>query len=70
MAPAGTPADIVNLIQRELAAALKDPVVKKRMNDMGVTPGGMLPAEFATYLSKERETYRTLSAKTGLKVDQ
>ena len=70
MAPAGTSADIVNLIQRELAAALKDPVVKKRMNDMGVTPGGMLPAEFATYLSKERETYRTLSAKTGLKVDQ
>ena len=70
MAPAGTSADIVNLIQRELAVAFKDPAVQKRMNDMGVIHGGMSPAEFATYLSKERETYRNLSAKTGLKVDQ
>ena len=28
------------------------------------------PAEFATYLAAERETYKSLSAKTGLKVDQ
>jgi tripartite-type tricarboxylate transporter receptor subunit TctC len=70
MAPKGTPAEIVNLIQRELSAALKDPAVQKRLSDMGVVPGGMPPAEFATYLAAERETYKSLSAKTGLKVDQ
>jgi tripartite-type tricarboxylate transporter receptor subunit TctC len=70
MAPKGTPAEIVNLIQRELSAALKDPAVQKRLSDMGVVPGGMPPAEFAAYLAAERETYKGLSAKTGLKVDQ
>jgi len=70
MAPKGTPAEIVNLIQRELSAALKDPAVQKRLSDMGVVPGGMPPAEFAAYLAAERETYKSLSAKTGLKVDQ
>ncbi len=70
MAPRGTPSEIVNLLQRELSAALKDPAVQKRLNDMGVVPGGMPPAEFATYLAAERETYKGLAAKTGLKVDQ
>ena len=70
MAPRGTPAEIVNLLQRELAAAFKDPEVQKRMNDMGVVPGGMPPQEFAAYLAAERETYKGLAAKTGLKVDQ
>lgn len=70
MAPKGTPAEIVNLIQRELSAALRDPAVQKRLNDMGVVPGGMPPVEFAAYLAAERETYKSLAAKTGLKVDQ
>lgn len=69
MAPRGTPSDIVNLLQRELSAALKDPAVQKRMHDMGVVPGGMPPAEFAKYLESERETYRKLASKTGLRVD-
>ncbi|MGE0314300.1 MAG: Bug family tripartite tricarboxylate transporter substrate binding protein [Lautropia sp.] len=69
MAPAGTPADIVNLLQREVAAALKEPEVGKRLASMGVAAGGSTPAEFAAYLAAERKTYAELSAKTGLKVD-
>jgi len=69
MAPAGTPADVVTLLHRELAASLKDPAVQKKMNDMGVVPGGNTPAEFSVYLADERATYKALSAKTGLKVD-
>ena len=70
MAPGGTPPQVIDLLQRTLAEAFKDPAVQKRMNDMGVVPGGMPASEFRTYLAKERETYKTLSAKTGLKVDQ
>jgi tripartite-type tricarboxylate transporter receptor subunit TctC len=70
MAPRGTPGDIVSLLQRELSAALKEPSVQKRLNDMGVVPGGMSSADFAVYLSTERETYKNLAAKTGLKVAQ
>lgn len=69
MAPAGTPADVINTLQREFAAALKDPAVQKRMHDMGVVPGGNTPAEFAKYLAAERATYKALAAKTGLKID-
>lgn len=69
MAPAGTPAAVINAVQRETAEGLKDPAVQKRLADMGVVGGGSLPADFARYLSAERETYRKLSAQTGLKVD-
>lgn len=69
MAPSGTPVAIIETIQRETADGLKDPAVQKRLADMGVVGGGGAPAEFARYLSAERETYRTLSARTGLKVD-
>lgn len=69
MAPAGTPAAIINAVQRETAEGLRDPAVQKRLADMGVVGGGSLPADFARYLSAERDTYRTLSAQTGLKVD-
>ena len=70
MAPAGTPKDIIQLLYSELATAMRDPSVQKRMADMGVVPGGNTPAEFGVYLANERETYKALSAKTGLKVDQ
>jgi len=36
---------------------------------MGVVSGGSTPADFTRYLSAERDTYRRLSAQTGLKVD-
>jgi len=69
MAPAGTPAEVIATLQRELAAALRDPAVQKQMNDMGVVPGGNTQAEFVAYLANERETYRKLAAATGLKIE-
>jgi len=69
MAPRGTPAQVVNLLQRELAESFRDPAVQKRMNDMGVVPGGMSPADFANYLAQERDLYKVLASKTGLRVD-
>ena len=69
MAPAGTPAAIVDSLQRETAEGLKDPAVQKRLADMGVVAGGSDPATFARYLADERATYRALSERTGLKVD-
>jgi tripartite-type tricarboxylate transporter receptor subunit TctC len=48
---------------------LKDPAIQKKMSDMGVVPGGNTPAEFAIYLAKERDTYKDLALKTGLKIE-
>jgi tripartite-type tricarboxylate transporter receptor subunit TctC len=69
MAPTGTPQAVIDLIYKELSVSLKDPTIQKRMFDMGVVPGGNTPAEFAVYLAKERETYKELAIKTGLKID-
>lgn len=69
MAPAGTPSVIIDAVQRETAEGLRDPAIQKRLADMGVVSGGTTPADFTRYLSAERETYRRLSAQTGLKVD-
>ena len=69
MAPTGTPQPIIDLIYKELSTSLKDPSIQKKMADMGVVPGGNTPAEFAVYLAKERETYKDLAIKIGLKID-
>lgn len=69
LAPTGTPQGVIDLIYKELSASLKDPAILKKMSEMGVVPGGNTPAEFAVYLAKERETYKELAIKTGLKID-
>ena len=47
LAPAGTPPDIVNRIQQEVAKALATPAVKEKLLAQGAIPSGNSPAEFA-----------------------
>src|SRR5690242_4283825 len=42
-APAGTPADIVNRLQREIRAAIADPAVAEKLIAQGQTPVGSTP---------------------------
>ncbi|MBY0411831.1 MAG: tripartite tricarboxylate transporter substrate binding protein, partial [Burkholderiaceae bacterium] len=44
LAPAGTPADIVNRIQQEVAKSLATPALKERLSAQGAIPGGNTPA--------------------------
>jgi tripartite-type tricarboxylate transporter receptor subunit TctC len=60
---------VIDVVYKELSASLKDPAIQKKMSDMGVVPGGNTPAEFAIYLAKERDTYKDLALKTGLKIE-
>ncbi|MEP7057069.1 MAG: tripartite tricarboxylate transporter substrate binding protein, partial [Caldimonas sp.] len=46
LAPAGTPADIINRLQQETAKALGTPALKERLLSQGAIPSGMTPAEF------------------------
>ena len=44
MAPKGTPADVVTLLNREINAILADPAERKALEDQGMIPaGGALP---------------------------
>ena len=51
--PAGTPKEIVDLLQKEIAAVVKSPDIKARLLELGVVPEGDTPAEFAAYVKAD-----------------
>ena len=69
LAPAGTPADIVNRIQQECAKALASPSVKERLLSQGAIPGGNTPQAFAAYIAAETKKWAAVVKQSGAKVD-
>jgi tripartite-type tricarboxylate transporter receptor subunit TctC len=69
LAPAGTPAEIVNRIQRETAKALASPALKERLLSQGALPGGNTPAEFARMIDDESRKWAKVVKASGAKVD-
>jgi len=69
LAPAGTPADIVNRIQQECAKALATPAVKERLLSQGAIPGGNTPQAFAAYIAAETKKWAAVVKQSGAKVD-
>ena len=51
--PAGTPQPIVDLLQKEIAAIVRMPDVKKRLLDVATIPDGDSSADFAAYVKSE-----------------
>ena len=57
VAPAGTPADVVNLLNRELVRIIALPDVKEKLNFIGYTPETDTPDEFAAMMKSEIERW-------------
>ena len=57
IAPAKTPADIVNRMHAEIQKALKEPAVAERLSAQGMTITGQGPAEFSAFTKKEVERW-------------
>jgi tripartite-type tricarboxylate transporter receptor subunit TctC len=57
-APNGTPAPIIDLLNKEVNAALGDPKVKTRLVDLGGTELAGSAAEFAALIVEETEKWR------------
>jgi len=53
VAPAGTSAEIITRLRREMATALKDPAVTERLAGLGAEPVGNTPEEFAAMIKSE-----------------
>src|SRR5262245_1278108 len=58
LVPAGTPKEIVDLLQREIAAILALPDIKEKVAALGFEPSGMSPAEFDAYIKAEIAKWR------------
>ena len=69
LAPKGTPADVVNKVHAAALEALKDPAVRKRIEDTGSIIVANTPAEFAAQMKAELEVYKQVVAKQKLTLD-
>ena len=69
LAPAGTPPEIVNRIQQEVAKALATPAVKEKMLAQGAIPSGNSPADFAKLIDAEHVKWAKVVKASGAKVD-
>jgi len=67
--PKGTPAEIVERLNREVNAALADPVVKARMADLGSDPLPGSAADFAKLIAEETEKWAKVVKFAGLKAE-
>ncbi|MGQ0580851.1 MAG: Bug family tripartite tricarboxylate transporter substrate binding protein [Reyranella sp.] len=68
-APAGTPAEIVGRLQREIKAVISQPEVAEKMIAQGQTPVGSTPAELAAVLARETPIWADLIKQSGAKVE-
>jgi len=56
-APKGTPAEIIEKLNREINAALADPKMKARLANLGGTPLVLSPADFGKLIGEETEKW-------------
>jgi tripartite-type tricarboxylate transporter receptor subunit TctC len=69
LAPAGTPAAIVNRVQQETAKALSSPAIKEKLMAQGAIPSGNTPQEFAKLIEAEIGKWAAVVKASGAKVD-
>ena len=66
-APAGTPVDIIDRVQRETARALATPEVRERLASLGAEPVGGTPAELEKFRRTEMEKWAAIIKRAGIK---
>jgi tripartite-type tricarboxylate transporter receptor subunit TctC len=67
--PAGTPAQVIELIQRQTAAALARPEVKARLNDMGFDPTESTPDGLSAHMKAETAKWAKVVRDAGIRID-
>ena len=66
-APAKTPKEIVDKLNREMALAVQAPAVREKLATLGVELMPMSPTEFDVYVKAEIVRYTTFAKAAGLK---
>lgn len=69
VAPAGTPAPVVNKLHGELMEVLKDAAVQDKFRSLGLDIIGNKPAEFAEFIKKDIVKWAKVVKDSGAKAD-
>ncbi|MGB8397455.1 Bug family tripartite tricarboxylate transporter substrate binding protein [Bradyrhizobium sp.] len=68
-APKGTPPEIVDILNKAVGEALRDPRLVTRLAEIGGIPKPMTPAEFGKLVADETEKWRKVVEFAGVSVD-
>ena len=68
-APAKTPPEIIAKFHADTVAALADPVIRARLDQLGVGVVGSTPAELAAFLKSEMDKWGPIIKAAGIKVE-
>ena len=66
IAPGGTPANIVNLLNRVTNEAMGDPQVEQKLADQGLTVAGDTPEHFRDYIGAETKKWAKVIKDAGI----
>ncbi len=69
LAPAGTPRDIVNLLNAELNRLLQQAYVRDRLNSYGLVPVGGTPEDLGNHLKSEIARWTKVVKAAGIKLE-
>jgi tripartite-type tricarboxylate transporter receptor subunit TctC len=68
-APKGTPPEIVDILNKAVGEALRDPKLVARLTEIGGIPKPMTPAQFGRLIADETEKWRKVVEFAGVSVD-
>ncbi|WP_433996021.1 Bug family tripartite tricarboxylate transporter substrate binding protein [Bradyrhizobium tropiciagri] len=68
-APKGTPPEVIEILNKAVGEALKDPKLVARLAEVGGIPKPMTPAEFGKLVADETEKWRKVVEFAGVSVD-
>ena len=66
-APKGTPAEVINKLNKEINAGLVDPKIKARLQDLGGIPIPMMPDEFGKMIAEDTEKWAKVIRAANIK---
>jgi tripartite-type tricarboxylate transporter receptor subunit TctC len=69
VAPKGTPANVVETLNKQVNAALADPATRKRFTDLGCDVFTGSPADFAKFIASETDKWAKVIKFAGIKAD-
>lgn len=69
VAPAGTPAEVVNTLQKQIATAINTPAVRQKLIDFGIEPVASTPKEYSELIRSEVVRWHALIKKQKISLD-